>query len=285
MSNMIMQISSTLERYKDLETVWVHGDTLSAFVGAICAFHAEINIAHVEAGLRTHDLTNPFPEEAYRQMIDRIAKYKFAPTPASIDNLYKENLVDTAWYDSSRCGTGNTVVDALEMIKPKLKGSNMTEQYVLVTMHRRESFGEKMRTALEAIKEISTEIKVVFPAHPNPLVRNMLKEVGIEYIEPVDYVTFLELLNDCEYVITDSGGTQEEAPSFGKRTIVLRTATERTEAVDAGISVIISKFDKDEILKIVTEFIHKPVKFDKNPFGDGHAAEYIKKMYDKEKSK
>jgi len=278
MSNLTLQISSTLERYKDLQTVWVHGDTLSAFVGAICAFHLEIDIAHVEAGLRTYDLKNPFPEEAYRQMIDRLAKYKFAPTKQSITNLISEYLT----FDEP---TGNTVVDALEMIKPKLKGAPIPGEYILVTMHRRESFGENMRQAFEAIKELSKHIKIVFPAHPNPKVRKMLDDVGIQYIEPVDYITFLEYLKYCKFVITDSGGTQEEAPSFNKKTVVLRTATERTEAVDAGISIIISKFDKNHILDIIRRFVNVNIPFPQNPFGDGHAAERIKKMYDREKDK
>lgn len=256
----------------DISHVWVHGDTASALVGAQVAKLYGFNVIHLEAGLRSWDMKNPWPEEMFRIQIDTIADVLLAPTTYAKDILlendnYSDKIVDL---------TGNTVVDALEIVKSKLPEENpFSEKFVLATIHRRESFGPRMIEIFKALKILSKNIKIVIPAHPNPNVRKALKEVGLDYVEPMSYIEFLTHMKFCEYIITDSGGLQEEAPSFQKKTIVLRNTTERPEALEAGISILISNFDIDTIIHEVKEFAANDVEFHSNPFGDGHAADYI----------
>lgn len=256
--------------------VWVHGDTSTALVGAQVAKLFGFRVIHIEAGLRSFDMTNPWPEEMFRVQIDTIADVLLTPTLRA-----KHDLIYTQFefYPANQKlieMTGNTIVDALEIIKPQLPDKSPYDvPFVLATIHRRESFGQKMIEIFKALKELSKTIKVVIPAHMNPNVRKALDEVGLEYIEPLSYKEFLTHLKFCEYVITDSGGVQEEAPSFHKKSIVFRSVTERPEAVEAGLSILIDNFDVVSIISAIKKFTDVNVEFTVTPFGEGQAAERI----------
>ena len=268
-SKCLESISNLQLTADDISRIWVQGDTATAFAGALTGKFLKIPVVHVEAGLRTHDMLNPWPEEMFRTEIDNISDILLAPTETSKRNL--KNIPSEKIFV-----TGNTIVDALESIKEKLPtDSPYEESYVLATIHRRESFGDRMIEIFEALKELSKKIKVVIPAHPNPNVRKALKQVGLDYIKPLSYHDFLHHLKFCEYVITDSGGVQEEAPSFQKRTVVLREKTERVEAITAELSVLVNQLTKENILQTIKDFTSRPVGFTSNPFGDGHASDRI----------
>lgn len=248
--------------------VWVQGDTSTALMGALVGNMFRIPVVHIEAGLRTYDKSNPWPEETFRTQIDSLSDILFAPTSGAKANLARAT--------GKVYVTGNTIVDALEIMKKTLpKKSPYDEQYVLATVHRRESFGPQLIEIFSALKELSKEIKIVLPAHPNPRVREALKEVGLSFVEPMTYSEFLWHLKFCKYVITDSGGVQEEAPSFGKKTIVLRKKTERPEALRAGISILVNPLTKENIMDTIKSFTSRTVKSSGNPFGDGHASNKI----------
>lgn len=250
------------------DLVIVHGDTTTAAAVAQSCFFAQIPVAHIEAGLRTKNLYSPFPEEFNRQLISKIATLHFAPTLGNYKNLIKEGVAESRIYL-----LGNTVVDALEIIKEKmihnsvevLKRSQGLEKvlgfdfnnksFVLVTAHRRENFGLGMQEICSAISELAIEypkVNFVFPVHPNPNVRSLVYErltnfSNIFLIEPLDYFDFLIVLSKCLFVISDSGGVQEEAPSFNKYLILLRDTTERPEVVKLGIAKMVGT-DKAKIL-------------------------------------
>lgn len=268
--------STHLEQF---DRIWVHGDTSTALAGAFVAFNNQIPLVHIEAGLRSGDVSNPYPEEVYRKLIDTMATFKFVPTQSGYGNLTRENLHKNAFI------TGNTVIDALNIINAKLPNTSPLQQtYILATIHRRESFGNDMIEIFSALKELSTKIKVILPAHPNPNVQKIIRQVGLQTVEPMDYLTFLHYLKHCEYVITDSGGVQEEACSFKKKIIVLRKETERQEAIDKGYGILICKMEKKHILRQLTKFIKKDVVFGANPYGTGNSADQIIKIiqnYDK----
>lgn len=255
-------------RENKFERIWVYGDTSSCLAGALVATMNKIKLIHVEAGLRSYDKNNPFPEETFRTVVDNMADIMFAPTLNSVRNLILEKHLGKVYL------TGNTVVDALMMFKEKLpKERPIKEKYVLATVHRRESFGNEIKEIFKALKELSKTVKVILPAHPNPNVQKALKEIGLETVKPMDYFTFLWHLRDCEYVMSDSGGIQEEAPSFNKKVIILRKTTERPEVIQAGYGVLIEKLEKENILYKTKEFICKQNYFEGNPFGDGFASE------------
>ena len=260
--------------------IWVQGDTSTALSGAIAAFNNKIPIVHVEAGLRSGDVCNPYPEEVYRKLIDTMATFKFVPTKSGYDNLKHENLHKNAHV------VGNTVIDALNIIKPTLSNvSPLQNTYVLATIHRRESFGNDMFEIFSALKELSSKIKVILPAHPNPNVQKIIQKVGLQTVQPMDYLTFLNYLKHCEYVITDSGGIQEEACSFKKKVIILRKKTERQEIIDLGYGILIQKLEKTHILQQITKFINTNVIFRANPYGSGNAADKIIKIVQKYEKK
>jgi len=258
------------------ERVWVHGDTASCLAGALAASMNKITIVHNEAGLRSGDRNNPFPEEIFRTVIDNVSDIMFAPTERAVENLKKENVKGKVYL------VGNTIVDALMMIKPNLpKERPIKEKYVLATVHRRESFGNDIIEIFKALKEISKEIKLILPVHPNPNVQDAIEKVGLDVVKPMNYTDFLWHLRDCEYVISDSGGIQEEAPSFGKKIIVLRKTTERQEVIENGYDILIKKMDKNYILDEIKKFLTKHVIINKNPFGDGKTADRIIKILEK----
>lgn len=276
--------------------VLVQGDTTSAMAAAMCSFYRKIPVGHVEAGLRSHDRFAPFPEEVNREIVGRATTLHFAPTPRAAENLRHEGVAEAAIHV-----TGNTVVDALEWIKPRIDAQASAEvkrlaalhagrRLVLVTSHRRESFGEGIEGICRAIARIverHKDVAVVFVTHLNPNVREPVmrllgKEPRIALIDPVDYFSLLFLIASAYLILTDSGGIQEEAPSFAKPVLVMRKVTERTEAADAGFARIVGT-DTGVIVAVASELLESSDAYarmapDRNPFGDGCAARRIARI-------
>ena len=270
------------------DLVVVQGDTTSTFVGALAAFYQQIPVAHMEAGLRTGDVYSPYPEEINRRLTTQLTALHLAPTPTSAGNLKSEN-VDS---DAVLC-TGNTVIDALfealrqpvswnDPVLDELRHSD--RPVLLVTAHRRESWGEPMKAigrALARIARAEPDLQIVFPIHLNPVVREAIQPAvaglpNVRLIEPLGYGDFCHLMNRSHLVLTDSGGVQEEAPSLGKPVLVMRDTTERPEAVLAGTVQLIGT-DEDRIVKEVTHLLHDDAARRRmaqavNPYGDGRAA-------------
>lgn len=282
-----------LDKIKDIlikekpDVVLVHGDTSTTFATALACFYLQIPVGHVEAGLRTYDLYSPYPEEFNRQAVGIIAKYNFAPTWLAKENLLKEGKKEPTVYV-----TGNTAIDALrttvreDYSHPELawaKGSRL----ILVTAHRRENLGEPMRHMFRAIRRIVDEhedVKVIYPIHMNPLVRNIAGEIlgdddRIHLIEPLDVLDFHNFMDRSYMILTDSGGIQEEAPSLGKPVLVMRDTTERPEGIAAGTLKLVGTCE-DTIyenfkLLLEDEEEYAGMSHAANPYGDGHAAERI----------
>jgi len=269
------------------DLVLVHGDTSTAYVAALCAFYNQINIGHVEAGLRTYDKYSPFPEEMNRQMIDRLSDIYFAPTEQSKKSLIKEGV------DSSIvCVTGNTVIDAMRSTvqddySHKILDWVGDSRMVLLTAHRRENLGEPMIRIFRAIKRVVDEnpdVKVVYPVHLNPKVQeaasSVLNDVDrVKLIDPLDVFDFHNFQNKAYIILTDSGGVQEEAPSLGKPVLVLRDTTERPEGVAAGTLLLVGTNEEDIYMR-ATELLTDDCLYDKmsstsNPYGDGTASRQI----------
>lgn len=276
--------------------VLVHGDTTTSTAAAISAFYAGIPVGHVEAGLRTHNLHSPWPEEANRQITGRLASLHFAPTKLSRQNLIQENIDAENVYV-----TGNTVIDALLMVQSMLLNNqgmaadiarqfpflDASRKLILVTGHRRENHAGGIERVCKALAELSKrrDVQVVYPVHLNPKVKQAAEKVlaGVEnvfLIEPLSYLPFVWMLNECHLVVTDSGGLQEEAPSFGKPVLVTRDTTERPEAVSAGTVKLVGT-DIDKLLAEVTlllddDDVYSVMSKAHNPYGDGKAAMRIK---------
>ena len=287
------------------DVVLVHGDTTTSTAGALAAFYAQIPVGHVEAGLRTHNLYSPWPEEMNRQVTGRIATYNFSPTPLSESNLKAENALGQIFV------TGNTVIDALHMVVDKLQsdaalaaeqdkvlldaGYDVTrlangKKLVLITGHRRENFGDgfiRMVTAMKDLSEKYTDVDFVYPMHLNPNVRKPIHEVFGEdltrpnffFIEPLQYLEFVYLMNKANIVLTDSGGIQEEAPGLGKPVLVMRDTTERPEALASGTVHLVGT-DYDTIVTEVSTLLDDPKAYESmskavNPYGDGQACRRI----------
>ena len=292
------------------DVVLVHGDTTTSTVAALAAFYQQIPVGHVEAGLRTHNIYSPWPEEMNRQITGRIATYNFAPTPLSEKNLKEEKAQGKIFV------TGNTVIDALHMVVDKLKNdvelaaeqvkvltgagydvSRLAEgkKLILITGHRRENFGEgfiNMVTAMKDLSEKYPEVDFVYPMHLNPNVRKPIHEVFGEdlttyrnffFIEPLQYLEFVYLMEKSTVVLTDSGGIQEEAPGLGKPVLVMRNTTERPEALEAGTVKLVGT-DHDLIVNEVSRLLEDATYYDKmskavNPYGDGLACGRIVKAF------
>lgn len=269
------------------DIVLVHGDTSTTLNGALAAFYNQKPIGHVEAGLRTGDIYSPFPEEANRKLTGAIATLHFSATKSNKVNLEKENIHNNIYI------TGNTVIDALLSVINKNHTFNdevlnnidfENKKIVLLTAHRRENWGTPMKDIFEAVKELvikNDDVNVIFPMHKNPLIRELASKIfrGIEdkihLIEPLEYVDFANLMAKCYLIMTDSGGIQEEAPALGKPVIVLRTETERPEAVEAG-PVKLAGVKKNNIFNIANELVNDKEAYNKmahavNPYGDGKA--------------
>jgi UDP-N-acetylglucosamine 2-epimerase len=280
-------LSRALKRLDDIlkdgaKWVVVQGDTATAFAAALAAFHLRIPVAHVEAGLRTCDLTAPFPEEGYRQMIDRIADRLYAPTDVSVANLVREHVAQ-----HKILVTGNTGVDAaLQAVSFGLGHCEWPTPFVLATLHRRESFGAPMQSVCRALLRVvhASDLHVVLPVHPNPTVRDTVEamfrgETRIHLTAPLAYVDLLAAMQQCLCVLTDSGGIQEEAPAFGVPVLVARETTERPEAIDAGASQLVG-FDEETIVRAVVRLREHPevraaMAVPRQIFGDGMASKRI----------
>ena len=270
------------------DIVLVHGDTTTTFAGALAAFYNQVAIGHVEAGLRTYDKYSPYPEEMNRQMVDRLSDMYFAPTEISKDNLLKENIDESKIYI-----TGNTAIDAMSTTvdenytHPELDWINAGERMILLTAHRRENLGEPMRHIFRAIKRVVDEfsdVKVIYPIHMNPKVREVANEVfgdadRVKLIEPLEVFDFHNFQNKSYIILTDSGGIQEEAPSLGKPVLVLRDTTDRPEGIKAGTLKLVGT-DEDVIYEETKKLLLDKKEYEKmskasNPYGDGHASERI----------
>jgi UDP-N-acetylglucosamine 2-epimerase (non-hydrolysing) len=300
------------------DIVFVHGDTTTSTAAALAAFYQQIPVAHVEAGLRTHDIYSPWPEEMNRQITGRIATYDFAPTALSRENLLHENVSE-----EKITVTGNTVIDALHMVVKRISSDKQLDskleqklleagydvkrleeivhfpisnvhskrKLVLITGHRRENFGEgfiNICTAIRDLKNKYPEVDFVYPMHLNPNVRKPIHEVFGEdleglgnmfFIEPLEYLQFVYLMEKSHIVLTDSGGIQEEAPGLGKPVLVMRNTTERPEALEAGTVKLVGT-DHDIIVNSVSELLDSQEAYQKmsnamNPYGDGKACQRI----------
>lgn len=291
------------------DVVLVHGDTTTSTAAALAAFYQQIPVGHVEAGLRTHNIYSPWPEEMNRQITGRIATYNFSPTPLSEKNLKEEKAQGIIFV------TGNTVIDALHMVVERLKKDKALaaeqaevllaagydvrrldngKKLVLITGHRRENFGEGFIHMVTAMKDLSIkypEVDFVYPMHLNPNVRKPIHEVFGEdltrpnffFIEPLQYLEFVYLMEKSSIVLTDSGGIQEEAPGLGKPVLVMRDTTERPEALESGTVHLVGT-NYDLIIKEVSTLIEDSAAYEKmskavNPYGDGHACERIVKTF------
>lgn len=268
----------------DLAPDWVlvQGDTTTAMAAGLAAFHRRIRVGHVEAGLRTGDLAAPFPEEANRRIVDLVAGAHFVPSARAAAALRREG------HDAATIFlVGNSVVDALLRIAADLGEPAPAPVEVLVTMHRRESFGEPLRAVLAALRELAGEhpdVRWVYPVHPNPNVAGPVAAelhgiANVELLPPLDYRQLVERLRRCRLVLTDSGGIQEEAPAFGKPVLVLRDTTERPEGIDAGVARLVGT-DRRRIVAAASELLTSPAAYAAmsravNPYGDGRAGERI----------
>ena len=281
------------------DVVLVHGDTTTSMAASLAAFYRQIAVAHVEAGLRTYDMLSPWPEEMNRQVTDRICTYYFAPTGQSRQNLLRENIEEKKIFV-----TGNTVIDALlmavDMIASKTgmedhiqkeiqeKGYTVGERdYILVTGHRRENFGEGFLHICKAIRELASQypdIDIVYPVHLNPNVQKPVYELlsgldNVFLISPLDYLPFIYAMQHSILLLTDSGGVQEEAPSLGKPVLVMRNTTERPEAVEAGTVKLVGTGAETIVGNVVellrNKELYKRMSETHNPYGDGQACERI----------
>ncbi|MBQ1372451.1 MAG: UDP-N-acetylglucosamine 2-epimerase (non-hydrolyzing) [Oscillospiraceae bacterium] len=288
-SRTLLGMDEVIEQAKP-DLILVHGDTSTTFAGALAAFYHKIPVGHVEAGLRTGDKYSPYPEEMNRKLVGSIADLHFCPTVNNLRNLEREAV------EGDKFITGNTVIDAMKTTVrsdfvfsvPALNQLNFQKRRVIaVTCHRRENYGEPMREIMEAIRELALrheEIEVVYPVHLSPVVREcafgILKDVPrVHLIDPIDVETMHNLMARCYFVMTDSGGLQEEAPALGKPVLVLRRETERPEAVHAG-TVKLAGVCKSDILALAEQLLTDPVVYQTmahavNPYGDGNACERI----------
>ena len=273
------------------DIVLVHGDTTTSFAAALAAFYQKIPVGHIEAGLRTGDMYSPFPEEMNRCLTGKIATFHFAPTELNRDNLLKENIINNVFV------TGNTVIDSFSItVKENYIFHNELlnkidyekDRVILVTAHRRENLGKPLENICRSIKRIVerfSDVVVIYPVHLNPKVRetvyNVLQDCHNVYlIDPLDVLDMHNLMAKCYMVMTDSGGLQEEAPAFGKPVLVMRTETERPEAIEAGTVRLVGREEKD-IYNVAVKLLEETQEYQKmakavNPYGDGHASERIK---------
>ncbi len=301
-SRVLLGMRDILQQVKP-DVVLVHGDTTTSTAAALAAFYQQIPVGHVEAGLRTNNIYSPWPEEMNRQITSRIATYNFAPTPLSKTNLLKENVKE-----DSILVTGNTVIDALHQVVHQIKSNNTiaveivetlrkagydvsrldsNRRLVLITGHRRENFGQgfiNICNALRDLADLFPDVDFVYPMHLNPNVRKPIHEVFGEhavesgnmfFIEPLEYLSFVYLMEKSYLVLTDSGGIQEEAPGLGKPVLVMRNTTERPEAVDAGTVRLVGT-DYNMIVSSVKELLSDAEVYNRmsnavNPYGDGKA--------------
>lgn len=293
-STILEKIQPVIDEYQPT-TIFVHGDTATTLATSLAAYYNQIDIAHIEAGLRTHNIYSPWPEEGNRKLTGALAKYHFAPTEKTKQNLLNEGIPENQVFI-----TGNTVIDALFLACQKLDTNrNILSQFeskfsylknkkvVLITGHRRENFGEGFENICQAIAELASsfpDVQFVYPVHLNPNVREPVNRLlngkfNIHLIEPLDYLAFVFLMRSAYVILTDSGGIQEEAPSLGKPVLVMRDTTERPEAIEAGTVRLVGT-DKREIISQVTILLTDSEAYNQmagahNPYGDGTAVKQI----------
>lgn len=293
---LVMKLGDVIRR-EDPELVVVQGDTTTALAGALAAFYEATPVVHVEAGLRTHDKKAPFPEEVNRQLVARLADHHFAPTQTARDHLIIEGIPN-----HTISVVGNTVIDLLVGTKERLQDRDLPpdlaaflddsldgakRRVILVTTHRRESFGQGIRNICSAIAEIASKYpndRIILPVHKNPKVAAPIRETlgGIENLlltEPLGYLTFIQILDACDLVVTDSGGIQEEAPSLGKPVLVVREKTERVEGIEAGTARLVGS-NIETIVSGVSMLLEDEEEYDRmatahNPYGDGFSSKRI----------
>lgn len=282
---------------KEIDATIVQGDTMTVLCGALTSFYRKIPVFHVEAGLRSYDIYEPFPEEVMRQMTSRVAELNFAPTEKNKNALLKEDISEKKIYV-----TGNTVIDALFCLSEdtmnvasefyKEKGIPVDDKVVLITAHRRENHGERINRILDAIEHLVNKYqdhRFIIPVHPNPNVKDKIhsrleKYSNVYLLKPLDYPYLVYLMKNAKLILTDSGGIQEEAPSFGCPTLVMRYETERQEGIDAGVSVLVGA-DYDKIVNLSCEILDK-TKSDsrlkaQNPYGTGNSSKKIEEIISK----
>jgi len=294
LSQLTARMTESLEAIfekEDIVFTCVQGDTTSAFIAALVAFYHKIPVGHVEAGLRTDNPYDPFPEEVNRRLVSVLSAYHYAPTAVARENLLREGVTD-----SRIQVTGNTVIDSLQWIVKNRK-DDLAERrrnlgidngdYILMTMHRRENWGKPLLEVIRAVEDIvkeHPEIRVVFPVHLNPVVRGtVFAELSgnpqVLLTDPMDYLTFLAAMEGARFLMTDSGGIQEEAPAIGKPTLVLRRTTERPEAISAGTARLVgtsrSMVTTEALRLLESEEYYREMAEASNPFGDGLASERI----------
>jgi UDP-N-acetylglucosamine 2-epimerase (non-hydrolysing) len=296
-SNVLLGVKKVLFKVEP-DLVLVHGDTTTAMAASIAAFYLKIPIGQVEAGLRTHNIKSPFPEEFNRQLVTRLAEYHFAPT-----NKAKQNLLNEGVPEKNIYLTGNTVIDALFSVINKAKAINFSKNFltmmpfmaskknlpriILVTGHRRENFGQGFEEICLALKSIAIQnpkVQIIYPVHLNPNVQEPVVRIlsdikNVNLIEPLDYLLFIKLMDVSYIILTDSGGIQEEAPSLGKPVILMRDSTERQEALEAQTVKLVGS-NKEKIIDSVNSLLNNDFEYKKmakahNPYGDGDASEKI----------
>ncbi len=294
----LTQIESVYREGRQRQVVVVQGDTTTVLAASLVAFSMKIPLAHIEAGLRSYDMEHPFPEEGNRQLASRLARWHFAPTSQSAQNLRNEGVTD-----GHIMITGNTVVDAVHWARRHLgsdgEGSaaahlaqlglefSDSDKVVLVTAHRRENFGEGIRNICESLQQLTRRhptLKVVWPVHLNPAVRDVVRQTlgenpQVHLLPPLDYPKLMALLQRSDFALTDSGGIQEECPSFGKPVLILRTTTERPEVVQVGAGLLVGT-EIDVIVREASRLLEEPAHYAvmanaENPFGDGLASQRV----------
>jgi UDP-N-acetylglucosamine 2-epimerase (non-hydrolysing) len=292
-------MDSVIAQFKP-DWVIVHGDTSTTLATSLAAFYQRVNVAHVEAGLRTHNLFSPWPEEGNRQITGRLASIHFAPTDQAKSNLLREGIEPTKIHVN-----GNTVIDALLSVSRKLDVDfklsttldlefpylDKSKRLILVTGHRRENFGEGFESICKAVRLIAEEpsVQIIFPVHLNPNVQEPVRRIlgkveNVHLIEPLNYLPFVYLMKKSHFILTDSGGIQEEAPSLGKPVLLMRKTTERCEAVAAGTVKLVGT-DPEKIVNearclLDDENAYKKMAFANNPYGDGQASFRIRAVFE-----
>ena len=294
-ARILLELKPVLQDFRP-DVVLVHGDTATTFAASLVSYYEKVSVGHVEAGLRTGNIYSPWPEEANRKLTGALTEYHFSPTESSRKNLLKENINPKHIYV-----TGNTVIDALLMVKEKIDNDNnlakdLSSQFpmledekklILVTGHRRESFGggfERICEALARVAKDNDDVQILYPVHLNPNVREPVNRIlsgihNVHLVEPQQYLPFIYLMNKADLILTDSGGIQEEAPSLGKPVLVMRDTTERPEAIEAGTVKLVGT-DVDKIVTALTHLLkdkqaYKDMSFAHNPYGDGKACQKI----------
>jgi UDP-N-acetylglucosamine 2-epimerase (non-hydrolysing) len=295
-SSLILKITEDILNKDNFDYVFVQGDTTTVLAGALASFYKKIKVIHIEAGLRSHNIYSPFPEEMNRILTSKIAHIHFCPTQIAVENLHRENIKNNVFE------VGNTVIDALLLGLDEIKNSsenilinkysniNFNKKIILVTCHRRENFGKPFEEICEALLEISflfkETIQIVYPVHLNPnimkIAHEKLTRENIILISPLDYPDLIWMMNRSNIILTDSGGIQEEAPSLGKPVLVLREITERMEGVEAGTAILVGS-NKEKIVAETSMLLTDDSHYSKiskasNPYGDGTTSEKIKEI-------